>query len=192
MFTSEMQGLPRVIALCGLKRSGKDCVADAICREHGYEKIKIAGGLKEMLKVLFEFSDDQLETDLKDNLDARWGVTPRKIMQFMGTEVMQYEIQKILPGIGRNFWINRLVEGHIKRHPQQRFVISDLRFKHEYDGLQDFTPFLIRVERDSSNATQCTHPSETEHTSIPCDVVFKNNKGLKDIDDFVQTIFNQT
>lgn len=176
--------LPRVIAVCGLKRSGKDTVADMLCSAYGYKKIKIAEGLKDMMRVVFGFSEDQLETDAKDQLDPRWGITPRLAMQFFGTEIMQYEIQKIMPDIGRTFWIKRMIEEHVERHPFERFVVSDMRFVHEYDMLKPYHPLVIRVERDEAAAAPCLsgmHVSEREFKSIPCSVIIKNNGTRNDL-----------
>ena len=182
--------LPRIIAVCGIKRSGKDTISDLLCKTYGYQKIKVAQGLKDMLRLLFDLSEDQLEGDAKDCLDPKLGVTPRKLMQFMGTDVMQYELSKILPGVGRNFWINRLVNQHIERCPMDRFVISDMRFLHEYRALERYQPYVIRVERKES--TPCDHVSETEYKDIPCNTVYKNDGSLHDIERYIKSLFNQT
>lgn len=187
--------LPRIVAVCGLKRSGKDCFADAICATYGYEKIKIAEGLKDMLKVLFDFTDEQLETDAKDIVDPTLGVSPRKVMQFMGTEIMQHEIQKLLPTVGRNFWVNKLINKHIEKHPHKKFVISDLRFYHEYERLLAYKPYIIRVERQSTLQSyhgKCTHPSETEFIKIPVNNVFHNNDSIGHLQEHASKLFNQT
>lgn len=168
----------KVIAICGLKRSGKDTIADYLCNHHGYVKVKIASPLKDGLKCMFGFTDVQLETDMKDVVDERWGVEPRKIMQLMGTEVMQYQIQSLCPGLGRSFWIKRLVEEHIKTASHEKIVISDLRFKHEYDMLKEHNVVFLRVERENqpcTPSTECTHSSEREYLDIPVSHIFKNH-----------------
>lgn len=190
MSNQDMMMTPRIIAICGLKRSGKDALADALCNLYGYEKIKISEGLKEVLKTLFSFTEAQLESDLKDLPDAKWGVTPRKIMQFMGTEIMQYEIQKVLPNVGRTFWIKKIIDTYIDSYPSKRYVISDMRFLHEYEALQKYFPYVIRVERDGGNLDPgCTHPSETEFKSIPYNALFDNRGTLLDIDQYAKSLF---
>lgn len=183
--------IPRIVAVCGLKRSGKDCLSDALCNLYGYEKIKVSAGLKDVLKTLFDFTEEQLESDLKDIPDNKWGVTPRKVMQFMGTEVMQYEIQKVIPDVGRTFWIKKVVDTYIERHPSKRYIISDMRFLHEYDALRKYSPYVIRVERGIADGS-CTHPSETEFTSIPYNALFKNKGSLADIEKYAQGLFKIT
>lgn len=176
-----MQGLPRIIAICGLKRSGKDTIADYLCQRYGYTKIRIANPLKQGLKAMFGFTDEQLETDLKDVVDERWGVEPRKIMQFVGTEMMQYKINEVMPSIGRSFWIKSLIEEHIKGGDGdgKLYVIPDLRFKHEYDLLSNYNTVFWRVERIRNGSvvlpTNETHSSEQEYLDIPVSKILKNN-----------------
>lgn len=181
----QMSHLPRIITICGLKRSGKDTLADAFVSKLGYEKIKIAEGLKDMLGVLFGFTEDQLEGCKKDSFDPQWGVTPRQLMQFMGTEIMQYELQKVLPSIGRSFWIQRLVRQHIEKNPHKKYVISDMRFLHEYDTLAPYKPYVIRVHRNAASSNETFHVSETEYTRIPANILFENNGNIANVHAFV-------
>jgi len=127
----------QVIAICGYKRSGKDTIANYLCDKYGFQHCKISKGLKEMCKCLFGFNDSQMESDLKEVVDKKWGITPRKAMQYVGTDMMQYQIQNILPDIGRNFWIYKCIKHIEDNHKDDlRIVISDMRFIHEYDLLK--------------------------------------------------------
>lgn len=127
--------LPRLIGICGKKRSGKDVIANYLCNIHQYTNKKISTDLKIIVKLIFGFSDSQIESNDKDIIDKYWEVTPRHIMQFIGTEVMQYQIQSILPNIGRNFWIQSFIKKNLL-YDNQFVVISDLRFIHEYEELK--------------------------------------------------------
>jgi dephospho-CoA kinase len=188
------QSMPRLIAVCGLKRSGKDTVSDYISQHFGYQKIKIAQNLKDMLKAAFGFTDEQLETDLKDEVDPKWGVSPRLVMQFMGTNIMQHEIQKIVPNVGRTFWIKRMVDQYLDGDETTKYIISDLRFMHEYEMIKKYNPLIIRVERSNLSYPLDIHPSETEHKNIPCDLVIENNRTLehlfKDLSKYLANAFN--
>lgn len=184
---------PRIIAICGKKRSGKDTVADHVCRQFGYVKIHIANPLKQGVKVMFGFNDEQLETDLKDVVDKTWGVEPRKIMQFIGTEVMQFKINEILPNIGRTFWIKSLIEEHINNptHDDKLYVIPDLRFYHEYELLSQYNVVFWRVERTISTDNDDAHVSEREYLDIPVSHTFKNNNRV-DLYKQIDEIFKRT
>lgn len=175
-----MKHFPKIIAISGLKRSGKDTIADYLCINYGYTKIKIANPLKQGLKVMFGFTDEQLESDAKDEIDPRWEVQPRKIMQFIGTDVMQYQLQQIIPGVGRKVWIKSLIEEHIanSRNLDKLFVIPDLRFLHEYEELSKYNTVFWRVNRitelDKFNHVCDLHISEKEYLQIPVSHIFKN------------------
>ncbi len=172
-----MHNFPRIIAICGLKRSGKDTIADYLCTNYGYTKIKIANPLKQGLKVMFGLTDEQLETDKKDEIDPRWNVQPRKLMQYIGTDVMQYQLQQIIPGIGRKVWIKSLIEEHL--HDKDKlFVIPDLRFLHEHEELLKYNTHFWRVDRithlENVNHVCDIHISEKEYLQIPVSHIFKN------------------
>lgn len=191
-----MKQFPKIVAICGLKRSGKDTIADYLCSNYGYTKIKIANPLKQGLKVMFGFSDEQLESDKKDEIDPRWEIQPRKIMQFIGTEVMQYQLQQIIPGIGRKVWIRSLIEEYItnSKNPNELFVIPDLRFLHEYEELSKHNTIFWRVDRitelNKLNHACDLHISEKEYLQIPVSHIFKNET-KHDLFNQIDTKINQ-
>ncbi len=49
-----------IIAFCGLAGSGKDTAANYLVEEHGFKKASFAAPLKQMVKIAFGFSDEQL------------------------------------------------------------------------------------------------------------------------------------
>lgn len=180
MTSNQPQG-PRIIAFCGAARSGKDTAA-AYFVAKGYTHLKIAAALKEMVGPLFQFTPAQLETDEKDRVDPRWGVTPRRVMQFFGEEVMQRQLPELLPGVGRQFWIRRLLS---EMDPNTRYVISDLRYQHEYDLLKQLGAQVIRIERQSTAAADTAadaaplHNSEKEFRHFPADYTVTNRSGVE-------------
>ena len=183
--------MPRIIAICGAKRSGKDVLAEHIVKQYHYERVAFANPLKQAVKALFNFNDEQVETDKKDVMDEKWGITPRAALQFFGTEMMQEKIQELLPDIKRNFFANTLKNYIAERCDadadgrKTSFVISDMRFLHEYEMLfhipnirkEDIA--VIRVLRPTTtgvaDAASDSHISELEYVNIPYDVVLVNN-----------------
>lgn len=160
----------QVIAICGNKCSGKDTLANYICAKYDYKNVKFAGPLKEALKSLFGFTNSQMETD-KEVIDPFWQTTPRKVMQFIGTEVMQYKLQELLPDIERTFFARRLVSCY----PTDKIVISDLRFTHEYETIKKAYNDIqiIKIIRNTQQTDM--HISENEISTIPHDVLLINN-----------------
>jgi hypothetical protein len=182
--------IPRIIAVCGQKRCGKDTLASFITSQYGHKNVKIAENIKVLVKTLFGFTDDQVESDIKEAIDPHWGISPRKAMQFIGTEMFQYKIQELLPDIQRNFWIKSTIQQHIISS-QDPLVISDLRFYHEYVALKKFDVFVIKIMKNK-DVNMDTHASETEYKTIPVDLTIFNDATKKDMFDTLLKHFNQT
>jgi len=174
--------MPKIIAICGAKRSGKDTLAHYISYKYLYKKLAFADPLKEAVSSLFQFSAEQTgDNDLKDSVDKRWGITPRRAMQFFGTEVLQYKIQELLPGIDRKFLANTLVS-KIKNDESEHYVISDMRFIHEYEEIKKLGAYVIRVDRPSVEENYYhdvpVHCSEIEYRNIPYDLYIRNDADI--------------
>ena len=186
----------RVIGICGRRRSGKDTVAAILNTLYSYENVKISTDLKDALRILFGFNHEQVEGHLKDVVDERWGVSPRQAMQFIGTEVMQYKINELLPYVGRKFWIKGFMNQHIlnKDVSMKKIVITDIRFLHEYEELKmhlnnDF--MMLRIERNLPTTTVDEHSSEQEYLRIPFDHTIRNNGTLEELRNNVINIFGK-
>lgn len=173
---------PRIIALVGPKRCGKDTIAK-ILEPYGYTNFKISQRLKNVCKELFGFTDIELESDLKDLTHSKWQVTPRHIMQVFGTEIMQFEMAKFVPCLQgkRTFWVERFCED-IKMH-EGCVVITDMRFMHEYEYIHNAFKddlLVIQVTRDNITSTE-THVSEHEWSRIPCAISLTNNGTIDEL-----------
>jgi len=178
----------KVVALCGCMRSGKNTAADVLQEGMGFRQIAIASHLKRVVALLFDLSPDQVEGSRKDELDERWGVAPRQILQYFGTDVMQFQLPgALMPHIGRNFWVNRMLRDMRDIHDTDcgiRFVITDMRFAHEYEAIKAQYPSLcvVRIVRERPVSTTDIlprsedrhHTSETSWKSVPHDVCLIN------------------
>lgn len=174
---------PMIVAICGAKRCGKDTVASML--QHRMEPcrhLKIAQPLKDMCGIMFGWSPKHLEDDEKDQVDAKWGISPRDAMKFIGTEMMQYKIQELLPEIGRNFWIKQLIN---KINVGENIIISDLRFVHEFLMIKAHFPnaVIVKVMKQTAAAATTTdlHSSEVEWKDIVEDVLIDNHGSLEDL-----------
>jgi hypothetical protein len=181
-----------LILLCGYKRCGKDTVASYLSNKYDFNHLKISYLLKKTLKQLFNFSDEQLEGDSKEKLDNRWNVTPRDVMKFVGTDMFQFNIQRLIPEIGRNFWIKGLCEKINKdfKENKHNIVVSDLRFIHELDYIAKNIPthkiIIVKIIREGLMIQEnVTDISENEHLKFKFDHIILNNN---DIDCFQSTI----
>ena len=136
-----------IIAICGAKRSGKDVLCKYLTKKYEYKKLYFAEPLKKAVKELFNFTDIQVgideenaNGDEKDNIDERWGISPRKALQYFGTEIMQYKINELIPNANRGFFADILLSQIVEN---EKYVISDLRFLHEYDKIKDLNITLM-------------------------------------------------
>ena len=182
-----------IIAICGLKRSGKDTVANYLATKiPNVIHCKIAQPLKDMCENLFNFTASQMETDDKDVIDTKWGITPRDALKFVGTEMMQYKIQELLPDIGRSFWVKQLVDKIKKNQSNEEnktVIISDLRFIHEYDMIKrefkDSQVVIVKIQKNEklqpNQPNKTNHCSELEWQLIKHNILLDNNGTIQDL-----------
>jgi hypothetical protein len=184
---------PLIVAICGYKRSGKDTIADYMAFKFNFKKVHIADPVKDACAALFNLNQEQLHGDLKDVEDPSWGVSPRRILQFFGTELMQYHIQGLLPNIGRNFWIKSFC-AKISNDLVTPIVIPDVRFHHEIEYLRrtfGSSVKLIKIINDRV-CHKDDHISEKEWLEMQEDTVIINNGSFDDLYTQIDTwIINQ-
>jgi dephospho-CoA kinase len=181
-----------IVLLNGLSRSGKDTVAKYLSVKYAFEHIKISEKVKDVVSVMFDITKEELEDDRKDMICPDLGVTPRDMMKFIGTHVGQYELNKVLPDIGRCFWIKSAMKQ--MKEENKRYVISDYRFPHEYDCLTNQFPqrkiVVVKIVPEFSGFIPPQVIDETE-MQLEYDYLLKNNTILqlhKDIDHMMSTI----
>lgn len=173
-----------IIAICGAKRSGKDVLAKCLINKYNYEKLSFAEPLKKAVKELFNFNDIQVGIDEengngeeKDIIDDRWEITPRKALQYFGTEIMQYKMNELIPNINREFFANILLSKIVEN---KNYVISDMRFLHEYEKIKGLNILIIKVIRPSLIKKRDEHISENEYEQIPCNIEVLNEGSIED------------
>ncbi len=131
--------LPPVIALTGLAGSGKSTASKYLVDKHGYQLVKFAGPLKDMLRAI-GLSEAQIEGELKEE-PCEWlhGATPRHAMQTLGT---QWGRACIGPSFWIELWVRRvnqiIAEGG-------RVVVDDCRFPNEADEVRKLGGVVWRL-----------------------------------------------
>lgn len=175
-----------VVALTGRMRSGKDEVAAHLERVHGFERASVSAPLKAAVGLLFELDAGQLHGDRKDEPDALrlGGATPRRLLQAVGTDLLQRELPKLVPAIDATYWFARLVR-EIREARGARVVVTDVRFLHEERLLREAfgsRGLLWRVHRPDStefkDSSAAFHASELEHACMRPDAVLVNDACL--------------
>lgn len=170
-----------LIGLIGFKNSGKDTVADYLVRQHGFHKLAFADPVKEVCKIMFQLETEQLHDPLrKEQLDERWGMTPRSMMQKVGTDMIRTMW-------GEDFWV-RNMNARVRHHGSDNIVISDVRFRNEAEWIQLKGGLLLRIVDGTQHCDN--HPSETEQLSIKEDLLLFNPKsGLSSFHDDIESMF---
>lgn len=175
---SDEQAKKQIIVGFGCKRRrGKDTAAGfAVAYLRGCGRPTrvdaFAFSLKEAACAIFGFSHSQLHSELKEVKDPFWGLSPRAVLQRLGTEVMQREF-------GRDIWVNTLLR-RLRTYPSVNVVVTDVRFRHEFDALKAAGACLVRIDRnvDSGGAGDC-HPSEVDlDDCTEWDAIIDNNGTL--------------
>jgi dephospho-CoA kinase len=136
-----------LIGIVGYERTGKDTCADYICNNYGYEKITFATPIKLISKILFNWDDNILETNNKDNIDDITGIKPREFMKWLGTDIFQYEIYNKFPDLKikqKTFWVN-YVKNNCKN--LNKTIIPDVRFLHEAEFIIENNGILIYINK---------------------------------------------
>lgn len=122
--------LPPVIALTGLAGSGKSTASKYLIEKHGYQLVKFAGPLKDMLRAI-GLGEGHIEGAHKEtDLAMLSGRTPRYAMQTLGTEWGR-------KCMGEDFWTNlwrSRVDGVLAFGG--RVVVDDCRFPNEADEVR--------------------------------------------------------
>lgn len=167
-----------IIGLCGLKGSGKDTVADMLVNTCKYTKIAFADFIKNAAKELFDWDDSSFNPENKEKIDPYWNVTPRKILQELGTEFLRIHCKDILSSefelpsgekYNSTFHIKRINREVIKllNSNKNNIVFSDIRFQDELDYIKKLGGTIIKVVRPSLNNNEFSqHISEKNISSL--------------------------
>jgi hypothetical protein len=180
-----------VIGIVGRKRHGKDTVADFLTSKYGYEKYSFANPLKLGAMEMFGLTEEQVFGDQKEVIDPLWGCTPRQILQVLGTELLQYDIQNHIPAfkeIGRLVWVKNFMRFY-KNNPDKNLSIADVRFIHEANTIKELGGMVIKVVRPGMPDGDF-HASEVEIDHIDYDHLIINDGTLQDLYDKVDAILN--
>lgn len=127
---------PLIIGLNGKAGAGKDTAANHLVSQYGFVKIGFADPLRQVCKTVFGLTDAEMsDRALKETILDRYPrLTPRKIMQVVGTEAFRNNFDGV--------WIEAFLQ-QARKH--QRVVASDCRFPDEGAAVQALGGKLVRV-----------------------------------------------
>lgn len=191
-----MKSNMQIIGITGRKFNGKDTIANFLRDKYGYHQIAFADPLKETCRILFGFTDEQLFGTLKETPDADWfNLTPRQILQYLGTDIMRNQMTPLSPEFEDKFWI-KCVENKIKKILNENsnacIVISDVRFPNEVEMIKKLGGTVIRVSRPNieNNNTFSGHASEIMIDKLDADYDLINDTTREELYEKVNVVFN--
>lgn len=180
-----------IIGVCGFKDSGKDTVADIICKYTGYKRVSMASSLKDIVATMFNWDRELLEgrTDesrrWREEVDDVWThlIASRGIFSNDSTITPRIALQRIgnmiRTNISDDFFVNKSIM-------HDNIVISDARHMNELERCH----ITIRVERFSYSNDEIDKMdiSEKEHLSFTPNFIISNNGGLSQLEEKVLSI----
>ena len=189
-----------IIGLIGCNRVGKDTFANILCNEYNFYKYALADPIKEVARIMFDFDEEQLYGNKKEEIDNRWGISPREFYQQFGTNIMQFDIYNYLKDLNvkpRCFWVSRM-EYWINKQKEKginNIVIPDIRFKHEAEYLKNIGCILIKITRNNplqtnNNQNIVKHISQTENNKIKKEDIQYHIENNSNLEHYIQKIKN--
>jgi hypothetical protein len=169
-----------LLAITGKKGSGKTTVAGFL-KTRLHEEVSFASPLKELCRTVFGLTSEQLEDPvLKETVDFRYGVSPRKILQEVGTGLFRETLPKLIPNT-EHIWVRCLGRkiDELTEMGVTNIVVSDVRFDDEADFLRKRKFTIIHTIRPGQVVD--SHSSELGITRDPSDLVIENSSGLSDL-----------
>ena len=185
-----------LIGFSGKKGSGKSYFADYLVNNKLFIKLSFASPLKEITKILFNLSDEDVNDPIKKELiNPKFNASPRELMQWLGTDIMREEFNKKFNYSG-SIWIDS-VKDKIKTllEDNKDVVIDDVRFQNEVDMIHSLGGIVINLHNDLDNTlnnSTSTHSSENQKLTFNYE--FVNDKSYSNTYDIylnLDLLFNK-
>ena len=185
-----------LIGFSGKKGSGKSFFADYLVNNKLFIKLSFASPLKEITKILFNLSDEDVKDPIKKELiNPKFNASPRELMQWLGTDIMREEFNKKFNYSG-SIWIDN-VKDRVKTllDNNKDVVIDDVRFQNEVDMIHSLGGIVINLHNDLDNTlnnSTSTHSSENQKLTFNYE--FVNDKSYSNTYDIylnLDLLFNK-
>lgn len=194
----------KIIGINGKAGSGKTTIAEYIHKKYNYDIMSFADPLKDCVSAIFGWDrsllqgDTQISRSFRETKDDKWSkimksdITPRKMLQFFGTECCRDKL-------GEDIWLNSLY----CRIKSDYVVVSDMRFENEFDFIVSLGGIVVKVVRDEGNDSKINnlailakcgdknaleylkklniHQSEWDLCNKKFDYIIKNDGSLLDL-----------
>lgn len=151
----------QIIGLVGRSRVGKDTVASFFADTH--QARKLAKPVKDACKALYGWTDDEVEGPAKEELDPKYGLTPRVAMVHLTQAIRSFH--------DGGFFTRRLFEFW----DGTPIIITDVRYYQDIEAIHKRGGVTIKITRDGAPR----HDFETEIDHLYTTYEISNNGNLE-------------
>lgn len=155
-----------IVGLLGPAGSGKTAASRYLVDKYGAKVYTLAKPLKEIVRLAFDLTEDQVygTQETKERIDERYGVSPRWLLQRIGTEGVRAVM-------GEDFWWEHCMANILTDYPEV-VVVDDFRFISEVEGFlslnADDSPIKVHIWKMQTwrdpDEGPAVHSSEEEWT----------------------------
>lgn len=165
-----------LIGLTGKARCGKDTIAEYLQAEYGLFQLAFASPIKDGLEAMIGLTPDQLDGEDKEKVITAIGLSPRQLMQSLGTE---WGRTVTTP----NLWLLLMQEQlkYLYGELERSAVVSDIRFDDEALLIRSMGGVVVHVNRDNAPAVN-PHISEAGIYRSGHDMVISNNGTIAELE----------
>lgn len=178
-----------LIGLTGPAGSGKNAVADILCRRHKFFQIGFADPVYKAVAAITGLSDQQLRDRRVKETTIEWlGKSPRELLQLLGTEFGRNMIRDTI-------WIDRAFHTIDAYRKYARMaapvVITDLRFPNEAQAVKSRGGLVVLVSRSGAGLSGAagSHSSEAGIDPAMISLTITNDGTLADLQAAVDATF---
>lgn len=180
----------RLIGLTGLAGAGKDTVAQFLCETQGFVGMALAAPLRMGLQAMFGLADEELNDRALKEQPIDWlGVSPRRLMQTLGTEWGR-------TFVAQDVWL-RVAQQRLERFRRAEpclhiggVVVSDVRFQNEADWIAAQDGEVWRIVRPAPTLIGEPALHVSEHGTAAATRTIFNSGTIDDLHDQVGAILN--
>ena len=179
-----------IIGLGFKARVGKDTVAAHLVNNYSFVQESFAYPLKEYIgRQICGFNDKQLYGAWKETIDPEWEMTPRQMLQLVGTDALRKIVHD-------DFWVipmRRKLKEHIRN--ERHIVISDVRFFNEIKMVKSLNGLIVKIDRANPDKISGVdkHSSEFQLENYnDWDLTLNNNGTLEELYHRVDEMMKQS
>lgn len=188
-----------IIGLCGLIGSGKGTVTKYLMEQHEFIGVSFAEALKDATACIFGWDRDMLEGDTtnsrheREQKDEWWSerlgfeVSPRYMLQFLGTEVMRQRLHNDIWSIAaEKRMIDTIRDLSYVTDCAPKIVISDVRFPNEIAMIRRNGGKIWHIQRGPlpewfGTNDDSIHESERAWNNEPMDATLYNDGTIEQL-----------